>query len=111
MPGPWPLRVFLRPQPSRVHTLALPLFIRTAASRDLQAHVQGRTNERLHATNAVLFSWFVSRRVREEVLLAGLCERKILFRLKIYDRLRQATAKRTGRRILGETKLMTHCIV
>jgi len=34
--------------------------------------------------------------VREEVLLAGLCERKILFRLKIYDRLRQATAKRTG---------------
>jgi len=34
--------------------------------------------------------------VREEVLLAGLCERKILFWLKIYDRLRQATAKRTG---------------
>jgi len=34
--------------------------------------------------------------VREEVLLAGLCERKILFRLEIYDRLRQATAKRTG---------------
>jgi len=26
--------------------------------------------------------------VREEVLLAGLCERKILFRLEIYDRLR-----------------------
>ena len=40
--------------------------------------------------------WFVSLLVREEVLLAGLCERKILFRLKIYDRLRQATAKRTG---------------
>ena len=39
-----------------------------------------------------LFGWLV----REEVLLAGLCERKILFRLKIYDRLRQATAKRTG---------------
>jgi len=34
--------------------------------------------------------------VREEVLLAGLCERKILFWLKIYDRLRQATANRTG---------------
>jgi len=34
--------------------------------------------------------------VREEVLLADLCERKILFRLKIYDRLRQATDKRTG---------------
>ena len=31
--------------------------------------------------------WFVSLLVREEVLLAGLCERKILFRLKIYDRL------------------------
>ena len=32
--------------------------------------------------------------VCEEILLVGLCERKILFRLKIYDRLRQATAKR-----------------
>ena len=32
--------------------------------------------------------WFVSLLVREEVLLAGLCERKILFQLKIYDRLR-----------------------
>jgi len=31
--------------------------------------------------------WFVSLLVREEVLLAGLCERKILFRLKIYDHL------------------------
>ena len=40
--------------------------------------------------------WFVSLLVREEVLLAGLCERKILFWLEIYDRLRQATAKRTG---------------
>jgi len=40
--------------------------------------------------------WFVSLLVREEVLLASLCEKKILFRLKIYDRLRQATAKRTG---------------
>ena len=35
--------------------------------------------------------WFVSLLVREEVLLAGLCERKIPFRLEIYDRLRQAT--------------------
>jgi len=34
--------------------------------------------------------------VCEEVLLVGLCEKKILFRLKIYDRLRQATTKRTG---------------
>ena len=41
--------------------------------------------------------WFVSLLVREEVLLAGLCERKILFRLEIYDRLRQATAKQTVR--------------
>jgi len=40
--------------------------------------------------------WFISLLVRKEVLLAGLCERKILFWLKIYDRLRQATAKRTG---------------
>ena len=40
--------------------------------------------------------WFISLLVREEVLLAGLCERKILFRLEIYDRLRQVTAKRTG---------------
>ena len=39
---------------------------------------------------------FVSLLVCKEVCLAGLCERKILFRLEIYDRLRQATAKRTG---------------
>ena len=39
--------------------------------------------------------WFISLLVREEVLLVGLCERKILSRLKIYDHLRQATAKRT----------------
>ena len=45
---------------------------------------------------ACSFGWFVSLLVRKEVLLAGLCERKILFRLEIYDRLRQATAKRTG---------------
>ena len=44
-----------------------------------------------------LFGWLV----REEVLLVGLCERKILFRLEIYDRLRQATAKRTGCRSSG----------
>ena len=31
--------------------------------------------------------WFVLLLVREEVLLVGLCERKILFWLKIYDRL------------------------
>ena len=46
--------------------------------------------------SACSVGWFVLLLVREEVLLAGLCERKILFRLKIYDRLRQATAKRTG---------------
>ena len=32
--------------------------------------------------------WFVSLLVREEILLADLYERKILFRLEIYDRLR-----------------------
>jgi len=48
------------------------------------------------ATAACSVGWFVSLLVRKEVLLAGLCERKILFWLKIYDRLRQATAKRTG---------------
>jgi len=47
-------------------------------------------------STACSVDWFVTLLVREEVLLAGLCERKILFRLKIYDRLRQATAKRTG---------------
>ena len=44
-----------------------------------------------------MFGWLVRFvAVREEVLLAGLCERKILFRLEIYDHLRRATAKRTG---------------
>jgi len=46
--------------------------------------------------SACSVGWFVSLLVREEVLLVDLCEKKILFRLKIYDRLRQATAKRTG---------------
>jgi len=45
--------------------------------------------------------------VREEVLLAGLCERKILFRLKIYDRIRQAQAKQTGC-LIGSNKIMEH---
>ena len=45
--------------------------------------------------SACSVGWFVSWLVREEVLLAGLCERKIMFQLEIYDRLRQATAKRT----------------
>ena len=48
-----------------------------------------------HRNTACSVGWFVSLLVREEVLLAGLCERKILFRLKIYHRLRQGTAKRT----------------
>ena len=70
---------------------------------------QRRPGEILHATDrrrrrplngdgevcrpACSVGWFVSLLVREKVLLASLCERKILFRLKIYDRLRQATAK------------------
>jgi len=50
------------------------------------------------ATNATLplacsVGWFVSLLIREEVLLAGLCEKKILFQMKIYNRLRRATAK------------------
>jgi len=49
--------------------------------------------------------WFVSLLVREEVLLADLCERKILFRLKIYDRLRQATAKRGKQHVPGSWQL------
>ena len=56
-----------------------------------------------HQSSACSVGWFVSLLVREEVLLAGLCERKILFRLEIYDRLRQATAKRTGCISLGTT--------
>jgi len=52
----------------------------------------------VRSNNARIFlacsvGWFVSLLVREEVLLAGLCERNILFWLEIYDRLRQATAK------------------
>jgi len=53
-------------------------------------------NGLLKKQQACSVGWFVSLLVREEVLLAGLCERKILFRLKNYDRLRQVTAKRTG---------------
>ena len=50
----------------------------------------------IHRASTCSIGWFVSLLAREEVLLAGVCEKKILFRLKIYDRLRQATAKRTG---------------
>ena len=39
--------------------------------------------------NKQLFGWLVC----EEILLASLCEKKILFRLKIYNRLRQATSQ------------------
>ena len=51
---------------------------------ELQAAVQ---------SSACSVGSFVSSLVREEVLLAGLYERRILFRLEIYDRLREATAK------------------
>ena len=57
---------------------------------------------------ACLVGWFVSLLVCEEILLAGLCERKILFRLKIYDRLRRATAKRTGLHELGTRAWVQH---
>ena len=49
-----------------------------------------------HFPTACSVDWFILLLVREEVLLAGLCERKIMFRLKIYDRLQQTIAKRTG---------------
>ena len=42
---------------------------------------------------ACLVGWFVLLLVRKEVLMTSLCERKILLRLEIYDRLQQATAK------------------
>ena len=48
-------------------------------------------------STACSVGWFVSLLVREEVPLVGLCERKILLRLEIYDRLRQATAKRAAK--------------
>jgi len=51
--------------------------------------------EPAHKLAACSVSWFTSLLVREQVLLIDLCERKILFQLKIYDRLQQATAKRT----------------
>jgi len=44
--------------------------------------------------SACSVGWFISLLVHEEVLLAGLCKRKILLWLEIYDRLRQATTKR-----------------
>jgi len=58
--------------------------------------MSSKRGEKKERTAACSVGRFVSLLVREEVLLAGLCERKILFRLEIYDRLRQATAKRTG---------------
>ena len=42
--------------------------------------------------------------VREEVLLTDLYERKILFQLKIYYRLRQATCKRSAFHRIGPVK-------
>ena len=68
-----------------------------------------RTTHTTEPYTACLVGWFISLLVREEVLLTGLCERKILFRLEIYDRLRQATAKRTGRHLQAdETKVWNH---
>ena len=66
-------------------------------SHNVEASVSSEIGAQLGAPppSACSVGWFVSLLVCEEVLLAGLCERKILFRLKIYDRLRQATAKRT----------------
>ncbi|XP_066392372.1 uncharacterized protein [Miscanthus floridulus] len=63
---------------------------------------------RVNDRPACSVGWFVSLLIREEVLLAGLCERKILFRLEIYDRLRQATAKRTGSAV---SSFATACVL
>ena len=46
--------------------------------------------------SACSVGWFISLLVRKEVLLASLCERKILFRLEIYDRIRSFFSSRTG---------------
>ena len=55
----------------------------------------GKKEPAIQLNSACSFGWAGSLLVREEVLLAGLCERKILFRLKIYYHLRQAMAKQT----------------
>jgi len=64
--------------------------------RRLQEMASGLELPRIRRWPACSVGWFVSLLICKEVLLAGLCERKILFWLEIYDRLRQATAKRTG---------------
>ena len=56
-------------------------------------------------SSACSVGWFVSLLVREEVLLAGLYKRKIIFWLEIYDRLRQATAKRTANLSITASKI------
>ena len=68
-------------------------------SERLVAGLPGHCSCRLSPSpglSACSVGWFVSLLVHKEVLLTGLCERKILFQLEIYDRLRQAKAKRTG---------------
>ena len=61
-----------------------------------KSHFSSRRSENCLPDLKHTVGWFVSLLVRKEVLLASLCERKILFQLEIYGHLRQATAKRTG---------------
>ena len=56
---------------------------------------------RVQPSIACSFGWAGSLLVREEVLLADLCERKILFRLKIYDRI--IPAEQAARGLLGQS--------
>ena len=48
--------------------------------------VPGKVKPVRKLRSACSIGWFVSLLVREEVLLVDLCEKKILFRLKIYNR-------------------------
>ena len=77
------------PGPSTVHRLGMLLYLYHVASHVTSFLGQGEST-------ACSVGWFISLLIREEILLAGLCERKILFRLEIYNRLRQATAKLTS---------------
>jgi len=53
-----------------------------AASTPARARERERGRADAYQSPACSVDWFVSLLVREKVLLAGLCERKILFQLK-----------------------------
>ena len=64
------------------------LYIGILLPKDGQRIGPRRPLARYPSDRACSVGWFVSLMVREEVLLTDLYERKILFELKIYDRLR-----------------------